>query len=193
MAKSSSQHLDELYERDSGVCWICHRVISREIATRDHLIPRSKGGPDNPRNYAIACAPCNNARGSKNMLSGESVQEIIFNIQRGKCHSCNEQKGFASLRRVSSYVGSRKILRGFCVNCPTHIPKQHDPNVTDAIEARWVKKGQRIRFNIGSIHSGQVFSIKEDDGIMRIVFEGSKKAYPVPGGIRVELLKTASV
>ena len=27
----------------------------------EHIIPRSKGGPDAMANYALACFPCNNA------------------------------------------------------------------------------------------------------------------------------------
>lgn len=31
-------------------------------ATLDHIVPRSAGGPDHPRNWALACGICNNLK-----------------------------------------------------------------------------------------------------------------------------------
>jgi 5-methylcytosine-specific restriction endonuclease McrA len=35
------------------------------LMTKDHIIPRSKGGPDTMDNYRTMCSPCNNKRGNK--------------------------------------------------------------------------------------------------------------------------------
>jgi 5-methylcytosine-specific restriction endonuclease McrA len=57
--------LDELYERDGGVCQIGSHPMSREDATRDHIRPKARGGGDGNHNIQLACGPCNWAKGAK--------------------------------------------------------------------------------------------------------------------------------
>lgn len=38
--------------------------MTRAVATKEHLHPKSKGGTDDPRNIAWACGPCNSLRGN---------------------------------------------------------------------------------------------------------------------------------
>lgn len=38
------------------------------LATIDHVVPRAKGGLDDPSNYVVACLPCNQRKGSKDYL-----------------------------------------------------------------------------------------------------------------------------
>jgi len=38
----------------------------RKLATLDHVIPKSRGGPElDPKNIVIACYPCNQKKGDK--------------------------------------------------------------------------------------------------------------------------------
>jgi 5-methylcytosine-specific restriction endonuclease McrA len=49
-----------LWKKQAGGCFYCRcRVISPDDGTLDHVIPRSRGGPDSPRNLVFACKPCN--------------------------------------------------------------------------------------------------------------------------------------
>jgi 5-methylcytosine-specific restriction endonuclease McrA len=43
-------------------CTYCGARLLKLEATVDHIIPRSKGGEDDPVNYALACKPCNNQK-----------------------------------------------------------------------------------------------------------------------------------
>ena len=49
-------------------CWYCYRPLSLlpgeeiEIATKDHLVPVSRGGTDRIDNIAPACFRCNRAK-----------------------------------------------------------------------------------------------------------------------------------
>lgn len=50
-------------------CAYCNGRVSREVphgnpifATVDHIIPLAKGGYDGPRNWAVACQRCNEAK-----------------------------------------------------------------------------------------------------------------------------------
>jgi 5-methylcytosine-specific restriction endonuclease McrA len=64
---------DTVFARDGGCCVYCavpvrprakglHRAP--DLATLDHLTPRSQGGSTTPENLALACHACNNARGT---------------------------------------------------------------------------------------------------------------------------------
>ncbi len=48
-----------LFRRDHNVCAYCGHHFGHEKLTRDHVIPRSKGGPDKWTNVVTACGPCN--------------------------------------------------------------------------------------------------------------------------------------
>ena len=69
--------LAALGEADNWTCWICGKPVSRELLhrpthpsapTRDHIIPRSKGGPDHKSNYRLAHKRCNSKRGNPEPL-----------------------------------------------------------------------------------------------------------------------------
>jgi hypothetical protein len=58
-----------LAERDGWWCWLCGQAIDPAArgpwqATVDHLVPRSRGGGNEPGNLRLAHRRCNNRRGS---------------------------------------------------------------------------------------------------------------------------------
>lgn len=66
-------HMSVLMEREGGKCFYCDVdvVLSYKefggatdlnTATRDHIIPESKGGKTNLDNLVLACAQCNQQR-----------------------------------------------------------------------------------------------------------------------------------
>ena len=62
---SPSDRLDWLLERFDGRCAWCGFELSRPGArpTRDHVVPKIKGGPARLENEVPACASCNGLRG----------------------------------------------------------------------------------------------------------------------------------
>ena len=48
--------------RDSHRCQYCG---SKDRLTLDHVVPKSRGGPDAWDNLVAACVPCNNRKGNK--------------------------------------------------------------------------------------------------------------------------------
>jgi 5-methylcytosine-specific restriction endonuclease McrA len=60
-----SLQVDELIERDGGACVWCGRELWRRDLTREHVVPRSRGGTLTAENAVVACRRCNKRRGSK--------------------------------------------------------------------------------------------------------------------------------
>lgn len=63
---------EDVFSRDGGRCVYCgvrtrrlQKGVSRapDLATLDHVVPRSMGGPLTADNLVLACQACNNARG----------------------------------------------------------------------------------------------------------------------------------
>jgi HNH endonuclease len=44
-------------------CHWCYKLLSKNTATIDHIIPLKEGGPDQIGNVCLACDRCNNQRG----------------------------------------------------------------------------------------------------------------------------------
>lgn len=55
-------------------CWIC----GERATTADHVVPRSKGGDDDPANLRPACRKCNTARGNDdNPFTPEAPPRVV--------------------------------------------------------------------------------------------------------------------
>lgn len=54
-----------LFRRDNYMCLYCGAQFAPKQLTRDHILPRSRGGKDNWTNVASACQRCNHAKGAK--------------------------------------------------------------------------------------------------------------------------------
>ena len=57
--------LDTLYARDGGICQLCHKKCPRKQATREHIVPLSKGGEHSWKNVVLAHGRCNSRKGNK--------------------------------------------------------------------------------------------------------------------------------
>lgn len=70
---SKRRKLSEVYKRFKGRCYYCSVLTSlndpysSNAATRDHLLPRSRGGTLISRNVVLACASCNQDKGDMTM------------------------------------------------------------------------------------------------------------------------------
>lgn len=54
-----------LLERDDYSCQYCAREVTRKNFTKDHVIPRSRGGRTIARNLVVACDRCNQRKGDR--------------------------------------------------------------------------------------------------------------------------------
>lgn len=57
----------DLFSRDRHMCAYCGKTFSDSKLTRDHVHPRSKGGPDKWENVVAACHACNQKKDDKTL------------------------------------------------------------------------------------------------------------------------------
>ncbi|MDD5064968.1 MAG: HNH endonuclease signature motif containing protein [Phycisphaerae bacterium] len=72
-----------LYYKSDGKCAVCHKELSLEEATVDHIKPKSKGGSDKEDNLRIVCRKCNGRKRDK--VGVEKIQSIQ-NLTKGLKH-----------------------------------------------------------------------------------------------------------
>lgn len=54
--------LDEIYQRDHGICYLCGKEVDHASRTMDHVIPVVLGGPHTRANVRLACRSCNSRK-----------------------------------------------------------------------------------------------------------------------------------
>lgn len=54
---------NSLFERDNHQCLYCGNYFNKKLLTRDHIIPKSRGGRDDWMNVVAACKRCNQYKG----------------------------------------------------------------------------------------------------------------------------------
>ena len=64
-----------LFGRDRNLCLYCGRVFQDALLTRDHVVPKSRGGVDEWENVVAACKRCNHHKG--NRLPHECGMELL--------------------------------------------------------------------------------------------------------------------
>ena len=56
-----------LFERDNWQCLYCGKFFDSTQLTRDHIVPRSRGGRDTWENVVAACRRCNQHKGNRSL------------------------------------------------------------------------------------------------------------------------------
>jgi 5-methylcytosine-specific restriction endonuclease McrA len=73
----------------------------------EHIVPRSRGGTDRVSNLTLACRPCNQAKGNRDVnefLSGQRLERILV-------QACQPLKDVAAVNAVRYAIGDRlKVL-----------------------------------------------------------------------------------
>lgn len=83
----------QVFERDNYTCWMCGKTVIREgnrsknLATIDHYVPKSKGGSNSLKNLRTACYECNTNRSNqipKDLTEFGDYNEDLSNISLPK-------------------------------------------------------------------------------------------------------------
>jgi 5-methylcytosine-specific restriction endonuclease McrA len=57
--------LRQIFNLYGGICQYCLKPVKFSLATKDHVVPRSRGGINQDSNIVLACKRCNNKKGAK--------------------------------------------------------------------------------------------------------------------------------
>lgn len=66
----------ELFRRDHFMCAYCGKIFKDLNLTRDHIVPRSKGGEDKWTNVVTACETCNHRKDDR--LLHECGMQLLY-------------------------------------------------------------------------------------------------------------------
>jgi 5-methylcytosine-specific restriction endonuclease McrA len=92
----SDDDLNEIYDRTSGYCHLCHRKLAfsnygilgaRGAWEVEHSNPQARGGTHMRRNLYAACIPCNRSkscRSTKSVRCANGVRKAPLCVQRRK-------------------------------------------------------------------------------------------------------------
>jgi hypothetical protein len=64
-AKIESVSLDVIFQRDKGICSLCHKKVTRIEASIDHVIPLTKSGNHTYQNCVLAHRLCNSRKNNQ--------------------------------------------------------------------------------------------------------------------------------
>lgn len=68
--------MGEVARKTDGRCFYCGVQLTKLTATRDHVVPRSKGGLNTATNLVLACGPCNHEKGNLNLDEYRAAKEV---------------------------------------------------------------------------------------------------------------------
>ncbi|MBU1319406.1 MAG: HNH endonuclease [candidate division Zixibacteria bacterium] len=73
-----------IFERDKFKCQYCDLDASKDFKmwwtanlSIDHVVPKSKGGTDDPSNLVVACHSCNLFKGSASCSNIEEARDVV--------------------------------------------------------------------------------------------------------------------
>ena len=109
-----AERLTEVLERDGGTCiWCGCAFDGRTRPTREHVVPRVKGGPSWLENEVEACRRCNGERGHRGVV--EWLEE---------CERRGWSPDAARLERVLSSLAAAIAERGGQRRARPHLDAQ---------------------------------------------------------------------
>jgi hypothetical protein len=98
----------------------CIYCTSKTNLTLDHILPRSRGGPDTPDNAVLVCKSCNSSKGDKRLYEWYTLDKRnqLPRIAEGKylklLHTLHEQKGTLNVKDVASQLCPKCDLAAKC-------------------------------------------------------------------------------
>ena len=99
---------------------ICIYCGSKSDLTLEHILPRSRGGPDTPDNAVWVCRKCNSSKGSKRLYEWYELDRRyeVPRIAEGKylklLYSMHEENGTLDICDVSELCGCCDLFK----KCP---------------------------------------------------------------------------
>ena len=116
MTTDGRQELEErLFNVQNGRCYICEEEIDYQLQNLDidHIVPRAKGGKDEPNNFALTHSSCNRSKGASNL----KVARALAKFNRLRAQALLSGKRGTNLGDVLDlYSGSKSRLKLRCLD-----------------------------------------------------------------------------
>lgn len=103
-----------LMRAQAGCCYLCCRMFGADlIPTVDHVVPRSRGGP-NAGNVLLACSPCNQQKADRMPTKEEAAILLAINLhisekRRGSIITPDPRKVVEERIRVADPLKPRRL------------------------------------------------------------------------------------
>lgn len=96
-----------IWVREGGHCAYCNLALTLRTTTKDHVIPRSRGGEDSLKNVVAACGDCNSKKADKTLAeAGMKFREGV------ELRPLNDEEKLTVLLKTSQ-SHERKTWLGF--------------------------------------------------------------------------------
>ena len=93
-----------LFNKQNGMCGLCHLPVKFELATIDHIVPKSKGGSSKIGNKQLTHSLCNNVKGdSVKFISPSEILDRVSNLKEKVSYKRKSKKNVV----VSSLKGKK--------------------------------------------------------------------------------------
>lgn len=92
--------------REGMACAYCGHPLTLNSVTKDHVVPRSKGGKDDLLNVVACCTPCNGKKADK------TVAEAGLKLRVQPRHLTNDEK-LSVLLKCQGDAIERKVWNGW--------------------------------------------------------------------------------
>ena len=116
MTVDGREELEErLFNVQNGLCYICEQPVDRDLQKReiDHIIPRARGGKDEPNNLALTHEFCNRSKSASNL----KVARALAKFTRLREQALTSGKRGANLGDIlEHHGGGQESLKLRCQN-----------------------------------------------------------------------------
>lgn len=109
-----SKPLARIHADFHGICALCGEYVEIEDASRDHIVPRAKGGGNGRDNIQLAHKSCNNLKGDIEYPDDwrEQLKRDLVIPKGYRCRYCDQEitKQHKDWQYVSKIITKGKIL-----------------------------------------------------------------------------------
>ncbi|MGY2747246.1 HNH endonuclease [Arthrobacter sp. UYCu723] len=117
----------EVLRRDNHACRYCGAKAPGVHLQVDHVIPKSRGGSDDPSNLTAACVGCNQAKGN-----GVPHEDVIRDVRHDE-HYYQSSKGFPVYQCIHCGKPVQHLpdeeLPSQCSPCNEEVCKAYDAGI----------------------------------------------------------------